>query len=351
MKPFASAFAAIAMVLPVASAADTFVLKNGDKVVGDLIRETEDSYVVEVHLAPTIREERTIAKDKVNRIEKPEAGKTEYEQIKEFSPAPDGLRAQEYKQRIDLLTQFIEKFPSNSKVRKAMEIRDELRDEMRQVEDGAVKIDGVLYPAAELRENEYELDARIEARKIKDLIEDREFLQALRAYKEFKQDYANTQVHLDLIPQIQQLISAHSAQATMWRNTLDDRIELREKGLERMKPGDRRDSERAIEEEKQQLSRRFRLETAANVGWVTVHPFCKEALDFTVQYAKNELRQIDNLLNKDFVDYGKMYRKLFQLNQQGAEEKAIRDMVRDMQKAGVPDRYLEKFKAAAGGRK
>lgn len=41
-----------------AHAQDTYVLKNGDRLVGNLIRETDSTYHVEVRLAPTIKEER-----------------------------------------------------------------------------------------------------------------------------------------------------------------------------------------------------------------------------------------------------------------------------------------------------
>jgi hypothetical protein len=326
---------------------DTFVLKNGDKVKGDLVRETKDSYIVEVHLAATIREERIIPKDKVVRITKPEAGLAEFELLREMVPTPDGLRAAEYKQRIELATQFIETFPANRHIRKAIEIRDELRDEMRQVEDGAVKIDGVLYPATELRENEYELDARVEVRKIKDLVAGGQRLTALRAYSDFQKDFAHTKAHLDLIPLIQKLIAAHSSQAAEWRSTLDFRVEEREKGLERMTPGGRRDSERAIKEEEENLRRRYRMETATQLGWVTLHPFCKEALDYTIQYAKSELRKIDSLLSNDFNDCGKLYRDLYQMKKQGADERSMNEKIRIMQKSGVPRTYLEKFSAGA----
>ena len=67
-QPLLSLITSLALLPMVAQATDTFVLKNGDKVVGDLVRETEDSYVVEVHLAPTIRDEKVIPKDKVGRF-------------------------------------------------------------------------------------------------------------------------------------------------------------------------------------------------------------------------------------------------------------------------------------------
>jgi len=346
-KPLLAILASLAQLTLVAQA-DTFVLNNGDKVEGALVRETEDAYIVEVRLAPTIREEQVIPKSKVLRVLKPDAGVVEFEQLRNMVPTPDGLRAGDYKQRIELLTQFIENFPANRDVRKAMEIRDELRDELRQVEEGGVKIDGVIYPATELRENEYELDARIEARKIKDLISGGQHLQALRAYTEFQNEFTYTKVHLDLIPLMQKLISTHSANAADALATLPDRIEMREKGLERMTPGDRRDSERAIQEEEDNLRRRFRMEAASGGGWVTPHPFCKESLDHTVQYAKSEMRKLDTLLSKEFIDCGQLFREVYLMNKQGADEKVLREKVRIMQKSRVPNRYLEKFTLAGG---
>ncbi|MGA0901035.1 MAG: PTPDL family protein [Luteolibacter sp.] len=336
----------IIALLPLAVQADTFVLKNGDKVKASLLRETADTYVVEVSLAPTIRDERVILKKDVVRIIKPAAGELEFKHLKDLLPAPDGLRAEEYEQRIELLARFIENFPANKDIRKAIAMRDELRAELSQVQDGAVKIAGVLYPAAELRVNQYELDARVEARKIKDLVNAGQHLQALRAYLDFQTEFNYTKVHLELIPLMQKLISLHFSQASQWRDTLDFRIEEREKGLMTMAPGDRRASERAIDEEKQTLLRLYRLETSTQAGWVSMHPFCKEALDHTVQFAKSELRKIDNLLSKDFTDGGAIYREVYQMQKQGADDKMLRDKVRILQKLGVPARYIQKFALA-----
>ncbi len=337
-------------LLPLAVMADTYVLKNGDRIEGDLIRETEDSYVLEVRLAPTIKDERVILKNDVKHIIKPDPGNEQFKQLRELVPAPDGLRVGDYKQRIELMTQFIEGFPANEHVRKAISIRDELRDEMRQVEDGAVKIDGVLYPATELRENAYELDARITSRKIKNLVSSRKHLQALRAYKEFQDEFYNTKVHLDLIPLMQQLISHHTTKAAEMRDTLNQRLEDREKGLETMTPSGRRASELAIQQEEDRLKRLFRTETSTQVGWVTVHPYSRQALDYTIQYSKTESGKLEAFLNKGFTDCGALYRELYKLKQQGADPKAISDKLRTCQRLGVPSRYLEKFALADGGR-
>lgn len=350
MVPLRNLLAALVFLPLLAQAADTYVLRNGDRVKGDLLRETENSYFVEVHLAPTIRDEREIAKKDVIRIIQPEAGLAEYEKMRDLIPAPDGLSVGDYKQRIGLLQEFVETYPSNSKIRRVMEIRDELRDEMRLVEEGARKIDGVLYPADELIENAYELDARIEARKIKDLVNERKHLLALRAYKEFQKDYSYTKVHMNLIPLIQKLIDAHTAQATEWRDTLEFRIEEREKGLESMTPAGRRTSERAIAGEKTDLLVRFRTETASQVGWVSIHPFSKESLDYTIQFAKAELKRIDNIISDDdYADGGQLFRELYKLGQQGADEKVMRDKIRLSQKLDIPKRYLDKISLDNGG--
>ena len=347
MHPLRTLFTSLAL-LPFLAQADTFVLTNGDKIDGSIIRETDKSYIVEVNIAKTIKEEREIPKDKVLRILKPDPGIAAYEQLRNLVPTPDGLNAGDYRQRIELMTEFIEKYPANEHIRKAISIRDELRNEMRQVEEGSRKIDGVLYPAAELRENAYELDARVEARKIKDLAKQGKHLESLRAYQSFQKEYAYTKVNMDLVPIVKQLIAVHVGQVTEWRGTLEDRLVEREKGLARMTPGDRRASMRAIEEEKAQLNQLYRTETATMVGWVTPHPFGRLSLDYTIQYAKTELRRLENFLNRHFTDGGQIYRDLYKMKSQEAEDRLIREKIRTAQKLGIPNRYLDKFTLAAG---
>ena len=81
MHPLRTLFTSLAL-LPFLAQADTFVLTNGDKIDGSIIRETDKSYIVEVNIAKTIKEEREIPKDKVLRILKPDPGIAAYEQLR-----------------------------------------------------------------------------------------------------------------------------------------------------------------------------------------------------------------------------------------------------------------------------
>lgn len=343
--PF-TALSLLFLLSPSLLQADTYVLKNGRKLEGELLRETEEAYVIEVQLADTIKEERVIARADVLRIIEPEKGMKEFLLLREKVPAPDGLKVWQYQENIKSLDRFIRKYPTHSKIRDAIEMRDDLRDEMRQVEDGAIKIDGVLYPAVELRENAYELDARIEARKIKDLLFQRQYLAGLRAYSEFLDDYASTRVNEELVPLILEVIDRHSAQAAEWLNSHEVRVEERKKGLESMKPSDRVASTRAIQVEKEMLQRRYESEVLSRVGWVTVHPFNKDSLEHTIQQAKSETRRIETVMSRNIGDAGELYRELYRLYQQTADESVLRPKLREAQSLGIPKRYLEKLAMA-----
>jgi len=334
------------LLLPVSAQADTYVLKNGRKIEARLISETETHYLLEVQLAATIKEEQKIDKNDVQRIIKPEKGLSEFEALKDLVPAPDGLKVAEYKQRIERLNAFLEQFPSSSKVRIIIDIRNELRDEMRLVEDGSVKIAGVLYPASEIRENAYELDAKVEAAKIKELVAAGLYLQALRAYKDFSDSYQYTSVNQEMIPLMLQVMRNHVAQAEEMRATYDQRVLEREKGFESMKLSDQHASRRAIEEQDEFLRKRYQTEVATQVGWVTTHPFCKQSLDYTVQFYRTESRRIEMLQSRVEGDAGELYRELYRLQQQGVDERLLRDKYREAQRLKIPKSYLEKLSRA-----
>ncbi|MDX1680446.1 MAG: PTPDL family protein [Akkermansiaceae bacterium] len=337
-----SIFMALALA-SLSAKADVFVLKNGDKVEGRVVDETDTHYMVEVQVRPTIKSEQKVAKEDVIRIVRPDKGLLEYERLRETMPAPDGLSVAEYKQRIERCTSFIERFPSNSKVRRVIKMRDDLKSEMRKVEAGSRKIGGVFHPPQELRENRYELDARIEALKIQELISNRQHLQALRDYLDFRKDYEPTKANRQLLPDMQQLIHAHTAKAQQLHDTMDRRLEERETGLERMEHNDEQASRRAIERQAAELERRFRAEVAAQVGWVTLHPFSESAIDYTLQFSKTLTRDIERFLSQEQVDGGEIYRDLHRMKEKGADPSEMRDLIRTAQEAGVPDRYLEKF--------
>lgn len=326
--------------------AESILLKSGDRITGTVIRENEDSYVIEVSVSKGIKDERVIQKDRIHSIDKAQDDERAFGAIKDLVPAPDGLSIDEYEQRIDQVSQFTTSFAMSSKVDEAMGMLRELRAELREVKKGGVKYNGVIYSAEMRITDAYDLDAGIAASKVRDLIADGQALAALREFSAFEADYAPTVAYSNLLPQVSAVLRAYSADLNRLLGSYNTRFASRQKGLNSMSSSDRRNSIAAIEEEQSLLQNRFLAEAQAKVTWVTPHPFCKDALKYALDHAEKVMKSIDDKMQSEPIDGGSIYREAMVLVRTGGDSGQVAELLKRADSVGMPDRYLEHLRNA-----
>lgn len=340
----------VALALP--CLADTFILKDGSRLEGQVLSETDDSYVLEIQVTKSIKDERTVAKTDVEKVEKSQPDLTAFETIQKLVPTPDGLTDDEYDQRILQVTDFQKKFPDSSIQQKAAEILEALKKEALVVAAGGAKVDGRILSAEEYAANAYELDAKVLELRIRERIEDSDVLGALRLFSGFQSDFKPTLNYQNLLPVMRQALTTYERQLAASAASFDDRLKERQIGLERMKAEDRGNSERAIQEEARVLEARYQEEKQRD-GWVTPHLFHKQSLEDTRQAVAGVLAEVSAAAPP--VDGGKLYRDAWSAAQSaGASTESgapassgATEAIAAAKQAQIPARYIEKLESAA----
>jgi hypothetical protein len=327
--------------------ADTLILKDGSKLEGRVLREEAGSYVVEVQVTKSIKDERTIPKADVASIKQEKPDEVAFEAISGLVPAPDALTQDEYAQRIRTVEKFLSDYRASAKSKEAKDMLATLKAEANEVLAGAVKLNGKIIPPSEYRANAYDIDARIEAAKIKRLVDGTRYLEALRSFSAFDRDFRNTAAYDELRPLVTKVIQTYLAGINQSLATFDARAKERQVGLERMSPADRPDTVRAIAEENAALEKRFKAEKDSKLGWVTTDPFYKPSLDETVSFGKQELTRLAAMGSAPKVDGGKLYRDAMALIQGGGNQAAVTAAITATKTALVSKPYLDKLEAAA----
>ena len=329
------------------SFADTIHLKDGTKLSGSILREEGDSYVVSVNVTRSIRDERVIPKADVAKIERAKLDLIAFEEIEKLLPVPDLTLESDYKKRIEAVEKFLEEHRGSSKSREARSILATLKEEAEQIGNGGIKYGGKVLPPAEYRANAYDIDAKIQENQIRALVKQGRFLEALRAFEKFDAEFRNTKAFADIIPLIKQVITSYSTSVDELLASYDKRVSDRELGLERMSSADRSVTSSAILEENATLEQRFKAEKDAKIGWVSVHPFCKPALEDTVSHARQELNRLSSLENATNQDGGKVYRETLAAIQNAQDANAIANAVNNARAAMIPAKYMAILEAAA----
>jgi hypothetical protein len=327
--------------------ADTFTLKDGSTIEGKIIHEDATSYVLEVQVTKSIKDERTVAKADVAKIAREELDLTAFAEVQKLVPTPDFLTADEYVQRVSTVNGFLKTYPDSAKTKEAKVILETLKSEVAKIEAGGIKTNGELISPAAYKANAYELDARVQEARIRNLIAARQPLAALRVFSEFDQDYRTTLSYGALAPLIKQLVQVQVEEARQQLLTLDSRLKERQIGLDRMTNEDRPVTERAIQEQDEAIEARHKAEKDAKISWVTTSPFHKPSLEETVRFGEAELARLASITTVLGVDGGRSYREAWSAIHSGADAAAVATAIAAARSASVPPRYLEVLEKAA----
>ena len=331
--------------------AETFTLKDGTTLEATVISEAGDTYVLEVQVTKSIKDERRIAKaDVVKRVaDQPDL--KAFEAIAKLVPTADLLPADSYPLHIAAVEKFLKDNRSSSKTKEAKAILETLKAEAALVDGGGVKFNGKIVSPAEYQANAFDLDARVEEAKIRRLVNDGQFLAALRAFAEFDRDYRTTLSYGALAPLIRQVIQNEVAEAKQSLATYEARVKAREVGLQQMNTEDRKVTEAAIKDETTQMDARFKAEKDAKQNWVTTSLFNKASLENTVTFGELEQARLAAVKTVLGVDGGKAYRDLYSAVHNGGNAASINAALTAAKTALIPPRYLAPLEALGKGRK
>lgn len=335
------------ILLAGAASAEKFVMKDGTVFEGRILREDAASYFVEVQVTKSIKDERTLAKAEVVRVEREQPDLKAFEEIAGLYPVPDEAGAAEYDRRIKSVERFVKFHRASPKAGEAKTMLEKLKSEANEVLAGGIRLGGRVVPAAEYRANAYEFDARVKEAAIRNFAKQGDYLSALRAYGEFSTDFRNTTVHAGLQPFVARLMTEYLAEIQEQVAGYDARLKERQVGLDRMDPGSRAATQAAIAEETAAMEARLKKEKDARVGWVTTDPMFKPSLDETLTFGRQELTRV-KAAAAPAADAGKLYRDALALALGKGDKTAIAAAISAAKAALVPQRYIEKLEVAAG---
>lgn len=331
--------------------ADTFTLKDGTILEGTITSEAGDSYVLDVQVTKSIRDERKVLKADVVKIGRVRPDLVAFEPIAKMQPAPDLLSVDDYARLIGVVEKFVAAYPASLKLKDAKAILETLKSESAQVAAGGIKLNGQMIAPAEYQANAYELDSRVQQAKIRRLLAANQVVPALVAFAEFDRDYRGTLAYGELLAPVRQVIQAHVAETRQLLLSLDARIKERQVGLKRMAAEESNATKDAIKEENAAIAARYKAEKDANQNWVTPNPFHKASLEETISFGELELTRLGAVKTVLGVDGGKSYREAWSVIHKDGNPAAINSALAAAKAAAVPARYLTPLEAAAKGKK
>lgn len=328
--------------------ADTIVMKSGARIEGKVLRETAESYIIEVKVG-TIRDEKAVPRADVSFIEKEKPDEVAFKGLEGLVPAPELLDKEGYESRIKKLGEFLQAYPESDKAKEVKAMVEELSAELAVVSAGGIKFGEGLVSAEDYEFNAYEIDSRIAEKQIKDSVARRDLLGALRMFSEYGTKFGESEGRPGMTALMLQVLAAYKQSLDESLASLDARMEARKAGLVNMSAEDRAKTEAALREQMESVEKRFADEKAAGQKWLTPDAFHKESIDEALRMVATETASLERGTEGTPLEMplAEVYRSAWVRIATGTEEEK-KKVFEEAKTRRLPAFYLEKLRIRAG---
>lgn len=327
--------------------ADTIILKNGTKFEGRIVKEDPDSYLLEIQVTRSIRDERRIAKADIEKIEKVDPSEALFtNELAKLGNTPDLLDEAGYQARIRKLEDFLKEYPASKHNRAARELLAKLEAERSLVAAGSIKLNGRMISPSERQADAVGIDAAILAAKMQRAAEAANFLEALRAFETLEKDAPGSKAHLEAIPLAGRLLTNFRSQINASLASLDQRLAERKVGLERMPAPDRARAQAIFDQQAKEFQARLTAEKAAGIKWLSIDYSDKASLSDTLRRIDTESNRLERTDTSRLGPSDQLYRDAWK-QLETADPKEAKSLLDSVKRLKLPDRYISALEQRA----
>lgn len=296
-------------LLCILSRAEVFTLVDGSKVEGEVIQDLGESYLIRRKVVGNIRDEKEIKKaDIVQRKKSVPDDKLEFERLKPILPTKDLLTQREYKILIAQVDDFLKKHEISKYKRRVKNMKETLTEELAQINAGSVKFEGKFLTEEERTANLYEIDSRIEVRKIKTLLRAGLTRPALNAIDTFRDEFS----HSNAYKENHKLLTA--AYKKYYGELYQKQEKLIETGgkdtsfLAKLSISERQNVKAQMEEDQKKLDAILADERKRKVKYKTIDENSGQSLRQALRTVKTEYTRIQKQNLEKLKDGSQLYR-------------------------------------------
>lgn len=335
-------YPAVAALLLAASplSADTIILNNGTTYEGRVLKDEGDSYLLEIQVTRSIRDERRVLKTDIKKIQRVDPSEAAFETLSKAVDTPDLLPASGYELRISKLQEFLKEYPESPHKKTVQGYIDTLQKESEAIAAGSIKLDGQLINPEDRKANALAIDARIQFHQMRRAAESGRMLEALRDFDVLENEFPGTAAHRAAVAVVDEVLAAYRKRILSSLATLEKRIKDREIGLQRMPAADRNRAKAIFDEQQRRYEAAQVTERAAGIKWFSVNYHDRRSLEDAERRIETESRRIERFDDSRLESIDEIYSKAWK-DLEGADEEATKKILNDLSRDKVPEKYME----------
>ena len=193
-----SLFLLLAVAVSPCMHADIVFLKDGSQCNGEILSDGPDGITIEYFATATIKDQKTIARADIDRVEKVSPDLKAYEELGSLA-SPETLMETSFLDPLldQKIPEFMRSYPYSSKIEEVRGKIKVLEDERMRIRQGDRRIDGIWFTAAEIAADPYQSGARIKYLQMKSAANSNNPVEALRSYELLEKDFPGSEVMPD----------------------------------------------------------------------------------------------------------------------------------------------------------
>jgi len=299
-------FPALFWTVPLTLLADKIHLKSGEVLTGTILEETPDLVRIQVTTG-TIKDNRSVTRVTIDRIEKTTPEDVDYEACVPLKVTPDGLPAKGYEDRLKLVNDFLAKYPVSKYKADVEAIRDSLTAEKDRVAAGDLRFRGTWLTPSQQVIHAPNLRADGLLRGMRQAAAARNYLASLRQYEVLEEECPGSLAFPEALAEVKAIISGWGRKMTQEIEYAKYQAAENAKGLASLQGTALAEAKRQQDAAAARFKAQVDAERAKKITWLSVDLTSEASINEGLATAKKELERISKIDPAPFAEQAKAF--------------------------------------------
>ncbi len=289
--PFKLCVAGALAFLAALAAADTVFLRNGEKVEGKILSETDAGTTVQIQVTPTIKDERFIKAADIRRVEKVSPDELAWPALSAMALGPESLEISEYRRAATLLGDFIVNFSASKHAPAAKEKLVAFEAEAKRVEAGEIKLAGQWLSKEEVERENVQIVGRVLFSRMQRFATAGQFVEAMNTFAALEKEAGGSAAYPDALDLKRQILPALKTAAEQRKVQVKAQAEENKRRLENVTGTERQVVERLQKQQAEAVAAALSAHERGGMPWPPLNPATEQSIGSLLSKVTSEMNK------------------------------------------------------------
>lgn len=275
--------------------ADIVNLKNGDKVEGKILSQTDAEVTMNVQVTATIKDERVFKRSEIASIEKVMPDEEAWAALANLAPGTDSLELDDYGRAKALLGNFVKSFPESDHKATAQQQLTQLTAEEKRVAAGEVKLNGQWLGKDKVQEERLQVAGHILFNRMKRASAAGQLTDAMAILAQMEKTFPGAASYPDAVDLGRRILPSLKATVEQRQAQMKRRLDDEKTRLATSKGAEHDQLDALIKRERTTTEAAIAAAERAGVKWLPLQPANEKSLSSLASLVASETTRLNGL--------------------------------------------------------